>query len=585
MSKSKRMKKSMWGEFTLLSTGMLVAIIALCVLSIVLYIAMSIPPAKKVVINDNARTFTQEELDTVLRPCVEEYAQNLEITVDEAYALLKKNYDGYHFSPRSKDVYAPFSLLKALDKQTTDPYWFDSGTSKSLIEHLQHPPEFNPLDFDGAELSVNAFNVPCEKASTPIPLLYQSGYLTIKDYDVNTGLYTLDFPNIEVRKGFVALIAGGYLKKEEMQTKNWASDLSLMFKKCDLDGIRNAYTSFLASIPYEADKDVRALDYETHFQYTFYIINRLLSCYITLIEKQNSMGRADIIVESDHDIYIFEFKLDGSAREALDQIEEKHFVDSLMLAKYEDLKGKTAANESVFDAMGAAGITNFEIVGLGGDDVFVIVPAKKAIMFSKYLIEKYYEIFDREYGAGSSTMSVGIAIAKTSTPVKIILEAAEEKLAEAKSLSKNMENDKGSMSFIILDSHNDNEGRVNTTTSAVNTLLPYSIQTANDILKFAGYIEKEKNVSNSRIRNLSDAFENAESYEEASLFFQYMNAKFKITDRKTDAVTGVIRLPEISGYKTDDEYQGYYIDDEGSHCYIWDDLINLLEYAVKGESK
>ena len=182
-------------------------------------------------------------------------------------------------------------------------------------------------------------------------------------------------------------------------------------------------------------------------------------------------------------------------------------------------------------------------------------------------------------------MSVGIAIAKTSTPVKIILEAAEEKLAEAKSLSKNMENDKGSMSFIILDSHNDNEGRVNTTTSAVNTLLPYSIQTANDILKFAGYIEKEKNVSNSRIRNLSDAFENAESYEEASLFFQYMNAKFKITDRKTDAVTGVIRLPEISGYKTDDEYQGYYIDDEGSHCYIWDDLINLLEYAVKGESK
>ena len=246
---------------------------------------------------------------------------------------------------------------------------------------------------------------------------------------------------------------------------------------------------------------------------------------------------------------------------------------------------KTAANESVFKAMEAAGITEFEIAGLGGDDVFVIIPANKAIMFSKYLIEKYYAIFDKEYGAGSSTMSVGIAIAKTSTPVKIILEAAEEKLTEAKSLSKNMENDKGSMSFTILDSYNDNECRVNTTASALNTLLPYSIQTANDILKFVDFIEKEKNVSNSRIRNLSDAFENAESYEEASLFFQYMNAKFKKTDKKTDAVTGVITLPEIFGYKKDDEYHGYYIDDEGRHHYIWDDLINLLEYGLKGESE
>lgn len=251
---------------------------------------------------------------------------------------------------------------------------------------------------------------------------------------------------------------------------------------------------------------------------------------------------------------------------------------------------KTAANESVFKAMEAAGITKFEIVGLGGDDVFVIVPAKKAIMFSKYLIEKYYEIFDKEYGAGSSTMSVGIAIAKTSTPVKIILEAAEEKLAEAKSLSKNSDNDKGSMSFTILDSHNDNESRVNTTTSAVNTLLPYSIQTANDILKFVDYIynynsEEERLASKSRIRNLSDAFENAESYEEASLFFQYMNAKFKKTDKKTNAVSGVITLPEVFGYKTADEYKGYYIDEESKLYYIWDDLINLLEYVMKGEGK
>ena len=92
------------------------------------------------------------------------------------------------------------------------------------------------------------------------------------------------------------------------------------------NGVRDAYTSFLASIPYEANKDERAKDFETHFQYTFYIINRLLSCYMTLIEKQNSKGRADIIIEGDTDIYIFEFKLDGSADEALKQIEDCQYA-------------------------------------------------------------------------------------------------------------------------------------------------------------------------------------------------------------------------------------------------------------------
>ena len=99
-----------------------------------------------------------------------------------------------------------------------------------------------------------------------------------------------------------------------------------MLRHGDVDGLRDAYTSFLASIPYEANKDVRALDFETHYQYTFYLINRLLSCYTTLIEKQNSKGRADIFIESLHDIYIFEFKLDGTADEALRQIEEKQYA-------------------------------------------------------------------------------------------------------------------------------------------------------------------------------------------------------------------------------------------------------------------
>ena len=160
----------------------------------------------------------------------------------------------------------------------------------------------------------------------PLAMLYQSGYLTISEYDMRDEVYMLDFPNDEVRKGFVMLASNGFFKTNGIDTSNWLLQLNRMLRSCDLDGIRDAFTSFLSSIPYEANKDERAKDFETHFKYTFYLINRLLSCYTTLIEKQNSKGRSDIIIESDNDIYIFEFKLDGSADEALAQIEEKQYA-------------------------------------------------------------------------------------------------------------------------------------------------------------------------------------------------------------------------------------------------------------------
>lgn len=163
-------------------------------------------------------------------------------------------------------------------------------------------------------------------AENPLAMLYQSGYLTIKGYDRHYREYTLDYPNVEVRKGFVALMANSYLKKDESEAAYWIVNLDRMLRCGELDEVRDAFTAFLASIPYEANKDERAKDFETHFQYTFYIIFRLLSCYTTLIEKQNSKGRADVIIESDNDIYIFEFKLDGSAEEALKQIEDKQYA-------------------------------------------------------------------------------------------------------------------------------------------------------------------------------------------------------------------------------------------------------------------
>ena len=268
---------------------------------------------------------TEEELYSVFAGPVHDMAIELDYTDEEVKRVLKLHYDGYHFSHKLLDIYNPFSVLNALSMQMTSDYWYRSGTPTYLAKLLEGH-HVNLQTLLSRRYEAQYFVDYRANAEEPLAMLYQSGYITIKDYDHRDFVYTLDFPNAEVRKGFVTLIGSGYLSKTESESGNWILDLNHLLRACDLDGIRDAYTSFLASIPYEADKDLRALDYETHFQYTFYLINRMLSCYTTLIEKQNSKGRADIIIESDNDIYIFEFKVDSSAEEALRQIEEKQYA-------------------------------------------------------------------------------------------------------------------------------------------------------------------------------------------------------------------------------------------------------------------
>ena len=268
---------------------------------------------------------TEAELHTIFAEPIREMAEAMEYTEDEIRQILKKQYDGYHFSSRMLDVYNPFSIINAFSKNRIDDYWYRSGTPTYLAKLLDGH-QINMQKLMNKRYRAEYFQDYKADVEDPLAMFYQSGYLTIKSYDKRDRMYTLDFPNDEVRGGFGTLLANGYLKTGGADMDNWLADLSSMFRRCDLEGIRDAYTSFLASIPYEANKDVRALDFETHYQYTFYIINRLLSCYTTLIEKQNSKGRADIIIESDHDIYIFEFKLDGSAEEALQQIEDRQYA-------------------------------------------------------------------------------------------------------------------------------------------------------------------------------------------------------------------------------------------------------------------
>ena len=268
---------------------------------------------------------TEEELYQYFAEPIKEMAENYGCSVDEMKEILKKQYDGYHFSKKMIDIYNPFSIINAFDLKNIDDYWYRSGTPTYLVKLLEGH-HVNMQKLLDEEYRPEYFMDYRADVENPLAMFYQSGYLTIKGYDIRDRIYTLDFPNDEVRRGFAVLLANSYFRKQDADVDNAILRISRMLRRCDLEGVRDAFTAFLASIPYEANKDERAKDFETHFSYTFYIINRLLSCYTTLIEKQNSKGRADIIIETDNDIFIFEFKLDKSATEALEQIEEQQYA-------------------------------------------------------------------------------------------------------------------------------------------------------------------------------------------------------------------------------------------------------------------
>ena len=269
---------------------------------------------------------TEDELYSYFAEPISEMANRMEYTTDEMKKVLKKQYDGYHFSNNLKaDIYNPFSIINAFNKMDIEDYWYKSGTPTYLAKLLEGH-NVNMQKLTSQTYTSDYFSDYRADAEDPLAMLYQSGYLTIKEYEKRRRVYRLDFPNDEVRKGFVSLISNSHFNKNSADTDNWIFKLDDMLRECDLNGVRDAFKSFLASIPYEANKDERAKDFETHFSYTFYIIFRLLSCYTTLIEKPNSKGRADVIIETDNDVFIFEFKLDGSAEEAVKQIEEKQYA-------------------------------------------------------------------------------------------------------------------------------------------------------------------------------------------------------------------------------------------------------------------
>lgn len=267
---------------------------------------------------------TQEELDSYFVEPISAMAERNRCSFEEMKSLLKQKYDGYHFSDNMTDVYNPFSLLNALDSLRLQDYWFSSGTPTYLIRLLAHFKE-NMNELTGRYYSPEEFIDYKADVEQPLPMIYQSGYLTIKDYNMRRNTFLLDFPNNEVKNGFLTAIATSYLQPKK-RVEGWIFDVLDTLEGGDTDRLCSLFTSFLSSIPYTMRRKDDERERERYFQYTFYLILRLISVYTVYVEKQQSHGRVDCVLETPQYVYIFEFKLDGTAEEALRQIEEKGYA-------------------------------------------------------------------------------------------------------------------------------------------------------------------------------------------------------------------------------------------------------------------
>ena len=262
---------------------------------------------------------SSEELHTQMLPDVERLAEHLHLSVDETFERLKRKYDGYHFSKNSEDVYNPFSLIKALASDDISDYWFDSGTPTYIIKLLQ---KYNVglRDLTGQDAGVSDFDVSPENMTTALPLLYQSGYLTIKHYDPMIDLYTLGYPNEEVRTGMVRSLAANYLTPAEGTNSSFVIKFVKAVIADDMEQALTLMRAYLAGVSYRLSNKT-----ERDVQTIFYLVFSLIGSFIK-VEEESAHGRADVVITLPSVVYVMELKFDGSADAALRQIYEKGYL-------------------------------------------------------------------------------------------------------------------------------------------------------------------------------------------------------------------------------------------------------------------
>lgn len=262
---------------------------------------------------------SSEELHTQMLPDVERLAEHLHLSVDETFERLKRKYDGYHFSKNSEDVYNPFSLIKALASGDISDYWFDSGMPTYIIKLLQ---KYNVglRDLTGQDAGVSDFDVSPENMTTVLPLLYQSGYLTIKHYDPMIDLYTLGYPNEEVRTGMVRSLAANYLTPAEGTNSSFVIKFVKAVIADDMEQALTLMRAYLAGVSYRLSNKT-----ERDVQTIFYLVFSLIGSFIK-VEEESAHGRADVVITLPSVVYVMELKFDGSADAALRQIDEKGYL-------------------------------------------------------------------------------------------------------------------------------------------------------------------------------------------------------------------------------------------------------------------
>ena len=263
---------------------------------------------------------TENEFATDMTPDIAMLAEEYECTPDEMRAKLKLQYDGYRFAGKSPDLYNPFSLLKCFNQRKIANYWFESGTPTFLIRQMQHyRTDITSMDYIVSDAL--AFDRPTEAMENALPLLYQSGYLTIKDYDRETETFVLSIPNKEVRTGLINGLIPTYIGLDSSIVRNgFALNLCRFLKKGDIDKAMAELKSFLAGIPYVEGfkKKLESVsNYEGFYEYTFWLIFNMLNFYART-QVKCAQGRIDVVMQMSDTTYVFELKVNGTAQEALD---------------------------------------------------------------------------------------------------------------------------------------------------------------------------------------------------------------------------------------------------------------------------
>ncbi|MDY5655923.1 MAG: AAA family ATPase [Prevotella sp.] len=262
---------------------------------------------------------TVEEMQTQMADYIDVFAETEGISHEEAVARLTKQYDGYHFTWPSPDMFNPFSLLNAMQDRRLDSYWFASGTPTYLIEMLR---KFDvlPSEIKNIEAEAFDFDAPTENMQSITPLLYQSGYITIKDYNKNFNYYTLSIPNKEVRIGLLRSLVPSYVQTSTLVVNNTARKMAQLIVNDDVDSALSLLQKFLQTVPYCDNASS-----EGHYQQVMFIVFSLLSNYIADVEVRTPTGRVDMVMQTDRALYLFELKMNKSAAAAMKQIDLKDY--------------------------------------------------------------------------------------------------------------------------------------------------------------------------------------------------------------------------------------------------------------------